>query len=711
MLLCLPAALEVTIAPDQPMPFVYCDDPLILEVYSDIDANVSGKLTFNAAPTGEATEIVLEPFFVHADTGYWYAVQDAPNARGLFTLNIQLEVEGALVNKTAKFCRIDRPSALQALPLFAHCGGDSQTCVLNAIQSVGIETIRFNAGNEHLALLCEEVSRLGLHFILALSPAHLQNTPEYLSEVIESRCENILRFEVDCNGIEGDCGALTETFRQSGCPASMSLLTSTASKFSSLLSQSATLLTRHISLTSDKWPSQDEVRQIRYLSAQYGLEGQQIHVACPNWRPGGTEHAYDFLHRFFAYRAAGAAHVGLNAAIIADDMGIQEMMAYLNGLALHFSGQVFVGEVNLDALSSVMLFRNRANWLAVFWSENAGTEIILPVDGAINLALFDAFGNPIPFTVGDQGGMSITAGPLPMYLRGTGGVLMGRAAMNQLTAQTRFFLAQAEILEALPRNVIELIQKIQEEPRTAGSRLRYLELLRAIPWLEEQWHTRQLPKHIVVPAIMLISDIARSMAVIEEDRGELFLEPLSDTLLRIEEAQSLYLTGSAGSAKSRERGDWILNEVRRLVEETEALERAERKIEASAIGALGEARAQSLKPAAQAEVVEETLGLTPLPVMPVEVVESPQAIEGESVDDSSEEADVADISPDETEELETPSGEATEIVHEVVSGDNPYNISRKYNVGLDDLLEWNNLTKKSILRVGQKLVIRTKTSQ
>ncbi|MCC6144171.1 MAG: LysM peptidoglycan-binding domain-containing protein [Candidatus Hydrogenedentes bacterium] len=43
--------------------------------------------------------------------------------------------------------------------------------------------------------------------------------------------------------------------------------------------------------------------------------------------------------------------------------------------------------------------------------------------------------------------------------------------------------------------------------------------------------------------------------------------------------------------------------------------------------------------------------------------------------------------------------------HEVASGENPSIIAAKYKVSTDDLLAWNNLSRNSLLRVGQKLAV------
>ncbi len=398
--------------------------------------------------------------------------------------------------------------------------------------------------------------------------------------------------------------------------------------------------------------------------------------------------------------------MGLNASVVADDMGVQETMAYLNGLALRFVGHTFVGPLEAPDKVHGLVFRWGAIWFAALWSEEATGTVSVPIDGAMNIQLTDALGNPIAAPEPKEGALVLTVGQEPLYLTGYGGVILGRAAAQQVRVLVRDIAENALIREHLPPGVIELVEAIGADPNGAGNRLRFLELLRLLPRIEEQWHGRQLPRHVAVPIIAKLSELARAVCLIEEDRGELFLEPLSDTLARTEEQQSLYLTGSAGTAKSRERGDWILGEVRRLVDEAEALDAADRKIEACAVATLAEWRAQALKCAAQAEVTRE-----PIPAIH-QVVVQPEDAEDDAEDDAEEDLPEGEVPPETetTPEPETDEDGYKEITHTVVSGDNPFNIARKHNVSLDDLLEWNNMQRNVILRIGQKLVVRVKSA-
>ncbi|NLN93774.1 MAG: LysM peptidoglycan-binding domain-containing protein [Candidatus Hydrogenedens sp.] len=60
-----------------------------------------------------------------------------------------------------------------------------------------------------------------------------------------------------------------------------------------------------------------------------------------------------------------------------------------------------------------------------------------------------------------------------------------------------------------------------------------------------------------------------------------------------------------------------------------------------------------------------------------------------------------------TAKRQTKAPEQKEIIHKVAKGETAGSIAKKHNVSLNDLLSWNKLTTKSVLRVGQSLKIKT----
>jgi LysM repeat protein len=46
------------------------------------------------------------------------------------------------------------------------------------------------------------------------------------------------------------------------------------------------------------------------------------------------------------------------------------------------------------------------------------------------------------------------------------------------------------------------------------------------------------------------------------------------------------------------------------------------------------------------------------------------------------------------------------VTHRVRSGDTLSGIARRYGVTISQLVAWNDISKNSVLRVGQRLVVR-----
>ena len=52
------------------------------------------------------------------------------------------------------------------------------------------------------------------------------------------------------------------------------------------------------------------------------------------------------------------------------------------------------------------------------------------------------------------------------------------------------------------------------------------------------------------------------------------------------------------------------------------------------------------------------------------------------------------------------SSSGTSVVHTVKSGDNLWDISKKYGVSVEQIRKLNGLSSKAVLKVGQKLIIK-----
>jgi hypothetical protein len=731
MLLALPSSVQVTLAPDQPMPYVYIDDPLIVEFYSESETDIDATLNLQESTAGEQIEIELGRIHLHPESGYWYAIHDAPKNRGFYKTTITIKTAEDTITSESGFCRIDRPASLQRIPVYAYCSEPESVAAFPAIHSVGVNTFRCDMDNEQFAALASNVALFDSDLIVAMTLERARQFSEEDIALIQSQCDNVFRLDISLDSQELQNQDLTEVIRRIGCPAGISIVVANAASFEQQLLANPSLSAQHATLMTFDWPEPAEVEAIKNVAAQQGQEGWQVHVLCPVWQPRNTEENLRFIHKFFQYRAANASYIGLNANVLTNDTGVREMMSYLNGLALRFRNCVYVGTLPAEGAVQAPVFRDGSAWFAALWSEKEDQVIAVPVDGAVSLKLTDALGNDLPLPEIENGVLKIKTSLQPCYLTGNGGVTVGRAALQEVAVAAGNILNSKLLTSNLQPAILDMVRAIAAEPQGTGSRLRFLELLRVLPGLEEDWHTRKLPREIAVPAIRAIVKLARALCPVEEDRGERFLEPISDTIDRAGELQSLYLTGSAGTAQARKRGDWILGEVRRLIDEAETLEQGDRKIEAAAVATLAEWRAHCLISAAQAEPPRENVPeIQPL-ILPEPAEDATTQLtegeleapapegndEGEPADEQGQQEEKKEPQPEEPQAVASPTEKNApknvekpaekEVVHTVKSGDNPYTIAKKYKVSLDDLLKWNNLKRNAVLRIGQKLVVKT----
>ncbi len=710
-LVLLPTAADITVAPDQPLPYVYTDDPLIIEFQAETDTTINAQLFLRADRLGINTKIELGQLDLHGNASYWHAIPDAPNERGFYTARIVMtEDDGETTESQQSFARIDRPAAQQRLPIYAGCNEEGLLCALPAVRSVGIDTIQYNLLDADFGEMAEKAAAFDAALIALVTDEPGRLLPEGPDDFEQTNCDRITRFDIAGQIGEGNGAAVPDISRMTGCSSDTSLVVSNAHAFEQLFHADPLMSVRQTTLLAPQWPQPSEIVTIKNIAAHYGQENWQVHVACPDWRPASANEAVTFVHKFLLYRAAGASSVGIDAHAVAANGDVHPLMSYLNGLALRFESQTYVGSLPAEDDRYALVFRHGSHWLAALWSNGGPGTVAVPVDGAVSLELTDVFGNTLLLPSTENGVLELSVGNDPLYLTGIGGVTLGRAALSRVTGLCEAILEQPEFREHLPNGMLDLIEGIKEEPRGAGSRLRFLELLRVLPQIEELWHTRRLQREVAVPALINITELIRALCLVEEDRGERFLEPLPDTLARAEELQSLYLTGSAGTAQARERGDWILSEVRRLIEEAKSLDEAGLKIEACAVGAFAEWRAHCLAHAAHAEAAPEPM--TELHTFVLPEPEDEPSTEDTEADDEKEpvepepEPEDDDEAEDADEQEPDEALEYVELTHTVSSGESPYSIARKHGVSLDNLLEWNNLRRNAILRIGQELIIR-----
>ena len=719
----LSADVQMTLAPDQPLAYVYVDDPLVVEFVASEEVTARVRLRIQAVDGAESAEISLGDLQLQAKAPRWCAVKDAPLGRGLYTVEGTVEIREDVQKKSARFCRVDRASAHHALPFCVTAGDECDTRFLLGLKSVGVATLRLDAAREDFASRAKEAVELGLSVVAAVDRKSYAAAGALLAGM-DGREPGPVRWDVEYNGDHAAFSGLVDSILKSAGNAQIAVVVPDLASLEAYFAACDTLPVFQCVLSFPNLPTPSEVGGARMLALRHGSEGWKINVRATGSAPDGVKGAQSLLKRCVELLTAGVSEIGVDARTVYAGGELLDTAGYLNGMAVRLDGGQYAGTLPLAEGVHAPLFYREGRWLAVLWS-GGETEVTVPLDGVVNPEFTDALGNPVESPGVQEAKLTVKVDAVPAYMSGTGGIIPGKAARSNAVEIASRLLSDADTASALPPALKDIVKAVQSDTGGQASRGRFLEIVRYLPRMEEQWHAGQMPVQAAVPAMSELARLIRSLCLVEDDRGEPFLEPMTDTIARCEELQSLYLTGSPARPDERLRGEWLLREVRRLVEEAEALERDGRRVEASAVATLAQWRAECLPSAARAASAPQ-VAAPPAP-SPAQAAPAPAKPSKEEKSEKSDKADKTGASEEKKAdekhaekvaaakaEEKAPSapaqaaGTTKEIVHVVAKGDNPSVIAGKYGVSLEELLSHNKMKKNVRLNIGDKVMVPAK---
>ena len=91
--LILAAEIEIAIAPDQPIPLVYADEPLVVELRPSENLGAAIRIEARDTLTGDIESREVNGLALIKETPYWIALDDFPRERGHYEMQVYLDGE------------------------------------------------------------------------------------------------------------------------------------------------------------------------------------------------------------------------------------------------------------------------------------------------------------------------------------------------------------------------------------------------------------------------------------------------------------------------------------------------------------------------------------------------------------------------------------------------------------------------------------------
>ncbi len=588
--------VQVTVAPDQPAPFVYSDEPLVVEFVSPIAMTAAAQVVFEGTDGGSTVD--LGQVRLRAGKPFWKSVVGVPATLGVHTLRVALSSGEASRETSRVFCRLGRPAGRSFYPLYATLDGPPLVETLHALRQIRVQGLRIDGHSPSLASDIETAHRAGFPLSLSLNTDDPALDAATVESLARTQGDVVETWVLSVSGQTGQFIRVAQAIRTGSPRSRIAARPKAPADLAALIPAGAGLLFDVVAVELGSGAEADAAEWTLAAEAA-GREGLSLWAIRTGPPPAST--AVAILQGI----AGGFERVEIPSAWLISAGEFRPGYAEAAGLATILANAAYVGRAPVDGDDPGWLFRlpqagpKSTTWVLALESSPDSEWSTIPVgEGATNVSMRDTFGNP-PEKSGDASeNTSGLSGDL-LYVTGTGGSVPMRAAHAEVK-RIASVLAARGILDSLGPDLKAAVDSLAASDAPEPSRPQFLALIQSIPEIETQWHAGQLARSLAGPLMAGVNRLARATGVLEQELGEPFLEPLNETLAKCGEYQSLYLTGTGSTQGPHERGDWLLEEIGRLGAEARSLAESGRPVEAGAAAAIGEWRARSLDAAAEA---------------------------------------------------------------------------------------------------------------
>ena len=589
--------IQVTLAPDQPVPAVYIDEPLVVEFRSPVDTTCTVDFKVHV-PGQNAHRISLTNIRLAAGRPRWVTVDTLPPFYGPHSVRVLIRERDAEIEIAAQFHRIARPTMSDTLPLCVNLDGFTED-LLYALRSVPVGALRLRTKDLDLLDKTQYAWNTEGYRIHVRADDGEDVGLENLKELSRSITHGVDLWELSTT--EGPLRLLdmARAIRDGSPEAQVHAVVANAAELSEILSEDVYHEIEG-AVVDAEGAALSTVGAFALAAERAGFEKYPL-----RWFPGvvGDEVGpHDYMQRLIAAVSNGVAAVCLDARDLYGEEGFGPHFDMVCTATRLLGAATYTGSIAGEEDVRGDVFRDWSpagrgeTWVMTLWGAKSDeTPLSLPLDPSDGIEFLDAYGNPLPLTVDDEGTVSVQVIGLPRYLRGRGGSMLERAAAQELRRIAAEVLADTNLARNLDAETSAALKRLSGYKMGSDTRSEFLILLRSLPIIEWEWNQGTLDTAIAVPAMARLAGLSRHLALLEQQSGKPFLDPLEKTLSSCAGFQRRIHDESGRGHVSSPRTAWLMAEVSNLTAEARKLAALGRNIEAQAVAALAEWRARCLE--------------------------------------------------------------------------------------------------------------------
>jgi len=566
--------VTVNVAPDQPLPHVFEDDPLILEFVAEDTGTHSATVQLDVE-LHPPQQFKLNGLLLKANRPYWHSFKNIEPLLGLNRITMEITNPSGKIEKIdTSFYRIHRPDPSHSFPITVHLKQMEEALLARHLPA---KTLRIDqpipTWNDWLDLA--EYHQLSLEVII--DPTHEEWSPLRLETAAERLMDRIHCWIIIPPKNNQSALKAAQAIRRGNRNARLAFIATTPNEIGSTLINNMGVEFDKLVVRSSQVPP----HIYRSMVERLGREGLAIDFDLGYVPSRPTE----FLKNWLDCLTVNVQPV-IPRNLLEDQSGLAHPFGALNAWANGFHNLRYQGNVTIESGESFPLFRapgtDTVSGHSLLVNLGVSSDEIITAENQSEK--FDGLFNAL------QGA---TQESKPTFFTSNDPSLLARAAWNRINSRVNELIPQEAMMDLLSEQQQNALHTLRQGNPESSYRRELFQLLQSLPPLEARLRAGITPKELAVPLSAALGTIAESLAVLEETIGEPFLEPLSKILAQCGDLQSRYIIQSGGSGNNA-RSAWLLSEVNRLLVEVEALRRENRLIHATAIATLAEWRARSL---------------------------------------------------------------------------------------------------------------------
>ncbi len=684
---------DVQLSPDQILPIVFIDEPLIVAVSGPPNTPFEMEVNITNINGESVIQFIPDKPITYPSGKYWVSVSELTPLRTFLIANISIKYKNESNEWKIPFCRVERNTETSGLPPVVLHNPDNDG--LYVAQMIGIRKVSFDDNTSDLETRIKKAISMK-YYVSFVFNYDKHASPLDAFEDLNNRFGGyISTWEIEGNYTPDFLNKCVQIARKSKSIGTFRPSFKSLESIPSVI-QAVSSEELHEIAWSGEVQGRENFDIVRNTIIGYGGEGIKLFLHFNNGNLPADTVAQ--IQKLWEMKSCGVDSFVIPYTVLIQDGKVSQLLSFLSGISRFWGEEAeSVGWYTYSDNLHAFIFQTLTHWFMAFW----GSEPLkLTGEGLATTQLFDCYGNPATLPQIENGTLSLNSRLEPQYLIGNTYEVLYKAAENALAR-----LAQeinSDTYTSLKNPVItNAVKSIADNPKDSQSRSHILNLLRELPQLEQvqvKDYETFVRKNLLIAKL---SCFIKRTCITEQFRGEPFREPLLDIITRSEEKITEYLTGSTSHSENDYRANWILSEVHQLMERASKLTSAGKRIEATGLAYLAESRAQSLEYLRSSPVaipdIDKLTPITPITIAKKEEqkVEPPKPTET-AVSSESKTSVATTTEP-------KPKKETTEgpILHTVKRGETIASISKLYGISEAEFCAWNGVRKGSALKAGK----------